>query len=117
MLVKSFQGYQNDFFVRARQYLRATFPATARSMSDPVLTEFIKASILKANQYEFTSEADVMRFIDLQWRLGFSFDTEEEWATEILTDTGIDTVMKIRLLRDGCAMLTASALHQGQGAA
>jgi hypothetical protein len=105
-----------DFHHRAMSYLRSEFPEATTNTDDSTLHTAIDAGIRRAQLYKLVSEADVMRFIDLQWRMGSDFDTNPAypWAAEILSDLRIPPKDKIAMLRDAYSMepTNAEAAHE-----
>jgi len=97
------------FIVRVEKYLKDAFSEQVSSLSDDELGKRIREGIQRAQSYKFESEADVVRFIDLQWRMGENFDTDLEkypWV-ELLSESGITPAEKVALIRDGYAMYLA----------
>ena len=98
----------NRFYHRAVQYLREEFPQAA-SMNEDELKDAIFSGCQKALSYGFETEADAMGFVDLQWRISPSFDTDTEtfWAKDVLNDNDLDAEMKLATLRNAFALTEA----------
>ena len=95
-----------DFHEKVCEYIYQQFPDIASSLSPDVVHEYIKDDSAKAHRYGFRVESDVVRFIDLLWRIDRSFDSSPDfpWAKDILNDVRIMPVNKIEMLRDAYAM-------------
>lgn len=98
-----------DFYDRAKKYLKGEFPERSSTLSDKQFKETIENDVEVARLYGFESEANAMRFIDLQWRMGENFDAGSKypWVREILNDAHIAPAQKIAMIRDGYAMHVA----------
>jgi hypothetical protein len=56
--------------------------------------------IERARSYRIQTEYDIVRFIDFQYVLGFSFDKDNDWAQEILSNLRIPAQMRLEMIDD-----------------
>jgi hypothetical protein len=103
-----------DFYTRLIRYLREQFLKETERLTDTDLMDAIRGGMVKAQKYKFQSEADVVRFIDLQWRMGKNFDNGKEypWAKEILNNIRIMPKQKIEMLRETYAQHYANLVGE-----
>lgn len=73
---------------RAVAHTRKQFPKQTSALTDDELRERIRRDIASANQAGFTSERQIMKFVDSSLLLGEDFpqDPANEWARRILAD-------------------------------
>lgn len=65
-------------------YLRKECPNESGGLSEPQLKEFVRKSMERAATHALSVEWDLCRFCLLAILYGQMFDTEQDWAREIL---------------------------------
>lgn len=78
-------------------HLNRTYPEQTRMLREDGTRQRIRGGIARAAQYGIIGQRDVARYIDLMFMLSPTFDEDRRfpWASQILTDAGIDPVAKV----------------------
>lgn len=94
--------HENRFYHYAKKYLREEFFPETGGLTDEELKALIDKGLRAAHKYHFSTEADAMAFIDIDFRLEGALSAEEipQWAREIIENPELTTEHKIFMLRD-----------------
>jgi hypothetical protein len=76
------------------------WPSTVGALGEEDVRESIRVGIDRAATYRLQTEREVMRFIDMMYRLGHQFDrdTRYSFAAEVLSSRELSSVAKMRIL-------------------
>jgi hypothetical protein len=96
------QPMLRNFEERALAHLRETIPEDYARVGDEAARQSIHTALHESKQYGFTTEFEVLTYLNLMYLLGFEFDQDPAlpWVRRILTDERLGASAKIaRLLR------------------
>jgi hypothetical protein len=95
------------FVSRVVAHLQRALPQVSNEMGDDAVRESVVRGMGKARGYGIFTESDAVRFVDFTYALSFDFDTEQEWAHKILTDTLVPAEMRLDMIDEYLNSLTA----------
>jgi hypothetical protein len=83
--------YEDGFRLRARAWLRETFPDICASYSDSDCAAIVETALEQTAQYRIGREVDILRWINLMFAFGFDFHQNPDlpWVHEVLDDPGV----------------------------
>lgn len=83
------------------RHVHRHFSARCAGLGERRTREWVDAGYRRANEYGFTTRANICRFVALMFACGERFDVEERWAVGILTGApGMDETLKSQWLGD-----------------
>jgi hypothetical protein len=96
------QVTRTEFEDRMILHINKHFPTHYEALGEGNCRELIRNGIVRAEQYEITSEIDVARYIDLSVVLGLDFDSDQRhpWAAEILNNPSLKSGAKLQQIMD-----------------
>jgi hypothetical protein len=85
------------FTVRALAHVKAVWPAETAELGDEATEKIVRSALQRATLFGFSSEYDVIRFVDLAFLLGTDFDTNHGvvWTRPILADRSLAPTAKM----------------------
>jgi hypothetical protein len=97
------------FPAKAVAYLRVNFPEATANSSDAELLAKVREGEKRARQYGLSTESSIMGFVDLQWRVSPTFDTDPEtaWSKVTLEDERLNAEYKIAHVRNAMSLYVA----------
>jgi hypothetical protein len=91
------RAHEEEFQRGAARHLRSSFPETCAQYSDAELARIVAAAVERTEHYSIRREADILRWVNLMFALGFDFDNNPKypWVLEVLSDpdTHPDAIM------------------------
>ncbi len=101
MLIKSGQiqtlnAYAEDIYVKEMAgHLQLFSPKLCQVVGEPALLQLTKSGMDKGRGYGLMNHGPLRFFLELKCTLGSGFDTDPQlhWASEVLSDTSIDSDM------------------------
>jgi hypothetical protein len=91
---------ENSFVSKVVEHLERALPETCSEMGAEAVRVSVIKGIERARSYRIQTEYDIVRFIDFQYVLGFSFDKDNDWAQEILSNLRIPAQMRLEMIDD-----------------
>jgi hypothetical protein len=93
---------QARFVLRMVDYLRVTFPAQTKNLTDDHLRETVQQGERKAQDYGVVYEDDIRRFLGYVVVYGLTLDShpQTQWIADILHRHDIDGTVKMDFLDD-----------------
>jgi hypothetical protein len=82
------RAFVESFRERAAAHVAKAFPEAAACLGDSSVHASVDEAIAQAGKYGIETEFDIVRFLNLIYRLGFAFykDPKHDWAVALLTD-------------------------------
>lgn len=90
----------SSFVDRVARHVHTQFVETTAGMEWPILRKRMEATLARARQYGFTLDQDLLRFAELSFKLGETFDRDNarSWVQEILNSGAYTPHTKMDLL-------------------
>ena len=100
------------FFLLAKKYLRSEFPEKTSSLQEDDLDNVILDYCRLALKHGFKNELEVMRIVDLMWRLApvEKENKELSWFFLILGRTTMSNELRLDALENAYAMHVANKM-------
>jgi hypothetical protein len=91
---------EDAFLSKVVAHLQRALPEACKEMGAEAVRLSVIEGIERARSYRIFAEYEIVQFIDFQYALGFSFDTDNSWAREILTNLRIPAKMRLDMIDD-----------------
>jgi hypothetical protein len=78
----------NLFVARVIAHVKAVWPAECAELTEPVLTDMVRAAIQRGSALGLSTEHDLVRYVDLSFLLAKDFESNPlaSWTRPILAD-------------------------------
>jgi hypothetical protein len=94
------QPAENTFVSKVVAHLERALPDTCAERGADAVRFGVVNGIERARSYDIHAEYDIVRFIDFDFVLGFSFDRTNDWAYKILSNLRVPASMRLQLIED-----------------
>ncbi len=85
------------FTARVIAHVKSVWPAESAELGEAVTAEIVRSAVGRATLAGFSTEYDVVRYVDLAFLLGTDFDTNPRvvWTRPILADRSLAPTAKM----------------------
>jgi hypothetical protein len=93
------RAHEKRFVGNLVVYAKKEFPEETGGVPNEDIWDIARLAVEKTQRYGITERADICRFLNFMYILGFNFDEELQWAIEILNnaDTRIGATKMLEL--------------------
>ena len=96
--MKEFEALQRQSFGQTTlDFIRQSYPQLCANFGDDALRDMVAQSLRKAREHNITSQADILRYINVMFTLGCDFETDPDyrWAHDIMSHPRLRPESKI----------------------
>ena len=94
------QEAESKFVSDVIAHFDRALPDQCAEMGADAVRRAVIDGIERARSYYIETEYDIVRFIDFQFVLGFSFDRVNDWAHKILSNLRVPASMRLEMIDD-----------------
>jgi hypothetical protein len=110
---------ETQFVDRAVAHLRRTVPDRCAALGERRTRSSVALAMRKARRYQLVGERDILRYLNVMYWLGFSFDSDpaHAWVREQLSDPRLFPTERMQLVsRRALDILAARERQWDRGA-